>query len=117
VAPAGRPEVEKETACEKPELRVALTVLVTDCPWVTDTLPPLVIEKLNAGVGAFTVIVKLVVLVTPPPVAVTVTVKLPTGVEPLVLIVSVEEQVGLQEAEEKEAVVPVGRPEVEKVTA
>jgi len=117
VAPVGRPEVEKETACEEPELRVAVTVLVPDCPWVIDTLPPLVIEKSNAGAGAFTVIVKLVVLVTPPPVAVTVTVKLPTVVDPLVLIVRVEEQVGLQEAEEKEAVVPAGKPEAEKTTA
>ena len=39
------------------------------------------------------------------------------GVEPLVLIVSVEEQVRVQLAEEKEAVAPLGRPEVEKATA
>ena len=32
-------------------------------------------------------------------------------------MVSVEEQVGLQLVEEKEAVAPVGRPEAEKVTA
>jgi hypothetical protein len=49
VAPEGRPEVEKETDWEDPELRVAVTVLVRDCPWVADLLPPLVSEKSNAG--------------------------------------------------------------------
>ena len=44
-------------------------------------------------------------------------VELPAGVELLVLMVSVEEQAGLQLVEEKEAVAPVGRPEAEKVTA
>jgi hypothetical protein len=32
VAPEGRPEVEKETDWDDPELRVAVTVLVRDCP-------------------------------------------------------------------------------------
>ena len=64
-----------------------------------------------------TVKVKLVVLVTPPPVPVTVIVEVPAGVEPLVLTVSVEEQLRVQLAEEKEAVAPLGRPEVEKETA
>jgi len=68
-------------------------------------------------VAELTVKLKLVVLVTPPPVPVTVIVAVPAGVEPLVLIVSVEEQVGLQLADEKEAVAPPGRPEVEKATA
>jgi hypothetical protein len=60
---------------------------------------------------------KVVVLVTPPPAPVTVIRKVPAGVELVVLMVRVEEQVGPQEAEEKEAVAPVGRPEAEKVTA
>ena len=68
-------------------------------------------------VGELTVKLNVVVLVTPPPVAVTVMLELPAGVKPLVLIVSVEEQVGLQLAEEKEAVAPLDRPEVEKETA
>jgi hypothetical protein len=51
------------------------------------------------------------------PDAVIVTVKLPSGIESLVSIVRVEEQVGLQEAEEKEAVAPMGKPEPEKRTA
>ena len=70
-----------------------------------------------ATVGRLTVKLKLVVFVTPPPLAVTVTVELPAEVELLVLTVRMEEQVGLQEADEKEAVAPVGRPEAVKMTA
>jgi hypothetical protein len=60
---------------------------------------------------------KVVVLVIPPPVAVTVTVEVPARVEALVLIVRVEEQAGLQVAAEKEAVAPLGKPAAEKLTA
>jgi len=92
---------------------------------VTETepvkLPPLglIVGVATVGVivGELTVRLNVVALVTPPPVAVTAMVELPAGVEPLVLIVRVEEQVGLQLAEEKEAVAPLGRPEVEKETA
>ena len=66
--------------------------------------------------GRLTVKLNVVVLVTPPPVAVTVMVEFP-GVKVLVLMVSVEEQAGLQLVEEKEAVAPVGKPEAEKATA
>ena len=59
--------------------------------------------------------VKLVVLVAPPPAAVTVIVLAPTGVEAEVFMVRVEEQLGEQETGEKEALAPVGRPEAEKV--
>jgi hypothetical protein len=68
-------------------------------------------------VGRLTVKLNVVVLVTPPPAPVTVMVELPAGVEALVLMVRVEEQVGLQVAEENEVVAPVGRPEAERVTA
>jgi hypothetical protein len=44
-------------------------------------------------------------------------VELPAGVEGLVLMVRVEAQAGLHEAEEKEAVAPEGRPEIENETA
>jgi hypothetical protein len=37
-------------------------------------------------------------------------------VEPLLVIVNVDEQLGLQGALEKEPVAPEGRPEIEKVT-
>jgi hypothetical protein len=91
---------------------------------VTETelvkLPPLgVIVGLATvvTVGRLTVKLNVVVLVTPPPDAVTVTLELPAAVELLVLIVRIEEQPGLQLAEEKEAVAPEGSPEVLKETA
>jgi hypothetical protein len=69
-----------------------------------------------AAVGKFTVKLNVVVLETPPPDAATVMVELPAGVEPLVLRVSVEEQLGLQLLGEKEAVAPEGNPDAENVT-
>jgi hypothetical protein len=68
-----------------------------------------------ATVGKLTVKLKLVVLVTPLPVAETVIVEVPAGVELLVLMVKVDEQLGLQLLEEKEAVAPDGRPAAEKL--
>jgi hypothetical protein len=69
-------------------------------------------------VEEFTVNVKLVVFVTPPPAAVTVIVLVPVGVDAAVAMFKVREQVGLQEVDVVyEAVAPVGRPAVEKVTA
>jgi hypothetical protein len=70
-----------------------------------------------ATVGAgFTVRLKTVVLVIPPPVAVTVMVEVVAGVARVVLIVSVEVQAGMQLAEEREAVAPDGKPATEKAT-
>ena len=66
---------------------------------------------------ALTVRVKAVVFVTPLPVDVIVIGKLPVDVDPLVLMVSVEEQVGLQEAAEKDPVAPEGSPETVNETA
>lgn len=85
-------------------------------------------EPLNTALSAifvvillvekFTVNVKLVVLVTPPPVAVTVIVLVPVGVDAAVEMFKVREQVGLQEVDVVyDAVAPVGRPVVEKDTA
>ena len=68
-------------------------------------------------VGTLTVKLNVVVLVTPPPDAVTVILELPAAVELLALIVSVEEQVGLQLVEENEAVAPEGSPEALKEIA
>jgi hypothetical protein len=67
-------------------------------------------------VGRLTVKLNVVVLVTPPPDADTVMVELPAVVELFVLIVSVEEQLGLQLVEEKEAAAPEGSPETLKET-
>ena len=83
-------------------------------------LPPLGVIVGVATVvigGRLTVKLKIVVLVTPPPDAMTVTLELPTAVELLALMVRVEEQLGLQLAEENDAVAPVGKPEAEKLTA
>ena len=66
---------------------------------------------------ALTVRVKAVVFVTPLPVDVIVIGKLPVDVDPVVLMVSVEEQVGLQEAAEKDPVAPAGRPAAVNETA
>ena len=82
-------------------------------------LPPLgvIVGVATVGtVGRLTVKLNVVVLVPPPPDAVTVTLELPAAVELLVLIVNVEEQLGLQLGEENEAVAPVGKPEAENVT-
>jgi len=65
---------------------------------------------------AVTLSVNAVVLVTPPPVDVTVIGKLPAGVDPLVFTVNTVEQVGPQEAVEKDPVAPEGSPETEKAT-
>ena len=88
---------------------------------VTETdpvkLPPLGLIVGVATVGKLTVRLNELVRVTPPPVADTMMVGVPAGVEPLVLIVNVEEQVALQLAGEKAAVAPTGSAEAEKVTA
>ena len=70
-----------------------------------------------ATVGTLTVRLKVVVRVTPAPLADTVMVDIPAGVVPaVVLIVTVEKQVGLQFAAENEAVAPTGNPDAENVT-
>jgi hypothetical protein len=50
VAPAGMPAVENVTVWVDPELRLAVMVLVTDCPAATDLLPPLMRAKLKVDV-------------------------------------------------------------------
>ena len=81
---------------------------------VTETepekLPPLGLIVGVAAVGKLTVRLNEVVRVSSPLVAATAMADVPAGVELLVLIVKVEEQVGLQLAEEKEAVAPEGKP-------
>ena len=73
-------------------------------------LPPLGLIVGVATVCRFTVKLNEVVRVTPPPVADTVMADAPPGVALVVLIVNVEEQVGLQLAAENEAVAPEGKP-------
>src|SRR6266508_3366851 len=99
---------------EAPDVAVAM---VTETELVK--LPPLGVIVGVAPVNetaAATLRVKAEVLVAPPPVEVTVTEKLPAGVDRLVAIVRTVEQEGLQDVEEKEAVAPEGSPEAEKET-
>ena len=71
-----------------------------------------------ATVGKFTIRLNDVVRVTPPPLADTVMSEVPAGVVPaVVLMVNVEEQVGVQLGNENEALAPAGKPEAENVTA
>src|SRR5438045_2735808 len=90
-------------------------VFVTDEPCVTDRSPPFDSEKSKVE-GALTVRVKRVVRVTPPPLPVTVMGKGPVGVVAAVVRVRVVEHVGVQDGLEKEALVPGGSPDAEKVT-
>ena len=68
------------------------------------------VATVETATGADTVNVKAVLLLIPPPIALTVTGKFPVGVDPVVLILSIVEQAGVQEVEENEPVAPVGRP-------
>jgi len=117
VTPEGSPDAEKDTDCAVPETSAALMELVTEAPWVTVLLPPLLREKSKEADAGFTVKLKVVVLVTPPPVPVTVTVEVPVGVDDVVEIVSPLEHVGVHAVGENAAVAPEGNPEAEKDTA
>ena len=65
----------------------------------------------------FTVSANSVVCDLPPPVAVTLTVDIPAGVDAVVLMIRLVMHVGLQLVKVKEAPAPEGRPAAEKVTA
>ena len=54
VVPAGNPEREKVTGDAVPEVKVAVMVLVTDEPWVTETLPEL--ERVKSNIGGVNVL-------------------------------------------------------------
>jgi len=85
---------------------------------VPEKFPPLgVIVGVVTVNASVTLRVNAVDLVTPPPVEVTVIGKSPTRVKAVVLMFTTVEHVGLQEAEENEAVVPVGSPETLNETA
>ena len=76
-------------------------------------LPPLGLIVGVATVGKLTVRLNEVVRVSPPLIADTVMADVPAGVALPVLIVNVEEQVGLQLGAENEAVDPDGKPAAE----
>ena len=98
---------------DAPEVAVAM-VTATEL----EKLPPLGVivgvATVETVVGAVILSVKPVLLVMPPPVALTVTEKVPVGVAPVVPILSTVKQVGVQEVEENEPVAPEGRPETLK---
>ena len=75
------------------------------------------VATVETVIGAETVKLNAVLLVMLPAVAFTVTEKLPVGIDPVVLMLSIVEQVGVQELEENEAVAPEGRPETLNETA
>jgi hypothetical protein len=89
--------------------------MVTDAE--SEKLPPFgVIVGVATVNPSVTVSVKAVVFVTPPPLALTEIGKSPAGVDPVLVIFNIVEQVGLQEAEEKDPVAPEGNPDTEKET-
>ena len=80
-------------------------------------IPPLLIKlKSKTGGGAFTVKVKDVVRVNPPPEPVTLIVYKPVGVEEEVVMVSWLVNVGFPEAGLKEGDTPEGNPDAERPT-
>ena len=95
---------------DAPEVAVAM---ITETELVK--LPPLGVivgvATVETATGADTVKVKAVLLVMPPPVAFTVTEKVPVGVDPVVARSRMVEQDRVQDAGEKDAVAPEGRPE------
>jgi hypothetical protein len=118
VTPEGKPEAENEIAELNPPLTVVESFVLPVLPWTIDTLAG---EALTAKSGVAveaTVSATVVVCVTPPPLAVTVTFAVPTVAVPLAVRVSVAlplpgaaMEVGL-----KLAVTPVGNPEAESDT-
>ena len=81
-------------------------------------VPPLglIVGVATGCTDELTVRVKVVVFVNPPLLALTVTVEVPAGVAPLVVILRFVEHVGVQETAEKEPVAPEGKPETLKET-
>lgn len=75
------------------------------------------VATVDMTAGAVTVSGKPVVLVIEPLVALMVTEKIPAGVDPVMVILSIVEQVRVQEEGEKDPVAPEGNPETPNVTA
>src|SRR5258706_4591576 len=79
-------------------------------------VPPLglIVGVATGCTGAITVRVKVVACVNPPLLALTVTVEIPAGVAPLVVILRFVEHVGVQETADNDPVAPKGKPETLK---
>jgi len=118
-APVGRPETVNPVDWVVPEERVAVTVLVTELPWVTDLFPPLERVKLKV-IGAVTFTVTDWLAVPPVPMQVSVkvelVVRLPVDWEPEIDLVPDHAPEAVQEValvEDQERVEP--DPEVTEV--
>ena len=117
LTPNGNPEAVNVTAWAVPAVLVAVIVVLAVPGAVSVRSPPLEREKLNPVGGAFTVKVKFVVRLIPPPLPVTVIVYGPVGVLVVVGIVRVVVQFGLQLVGLKVGVTPAGNPETLNDTA
>ena len=117
LTPMGSPVTLNVTAWAVPAVLVAVIIVLAVCPCVNVTSPPFEREKLNPVGGAFTVKVKFVVRLIPPPLPVTVIVYGPVGVLVVVGIVRVVVQFGLQLVGLKVGVTPAGNPETLNDTA
>ena len=112
VTPLGRPDADKLTLLLKPPWGVTVIVLVPLVPWTKLRL--LGEEERVKSPTGLTVRVIVAVLVKVPDVPVMVTLEVPiVAVVPTLRVTVVEAGSGL---ELKEAVMPLGRPDAEKVT-
>ncbi|HEU4416760.1 MAG TPA: hypothetical protein VFT65_18365, partial [Candidatus Angelobacter sp.] len=90
VTPVGRPVAESEIAELNPPLTVVETVELPELPWVTERLPGETL-KVKFGDAAALIVTEMgVVCVVPPPVALTVALKVPVVAVLLAVKVSVE---------------------------
>ena len=110
-----------QSFAELPAGAVQFTVILAPAlteTWDTESLYALVGKEVGGtAAGETTERVKEVCFVVPPPVADTVIVYVPVGVDEDALTVSVVEQFTVHEPGAYEYVAPVGRPEVVKVMA
>ncbi len=117
VTPVGRPEAEKVTGVIAPRTRVAVIEEIgLVLPWATVRLPGEGEERLKSKPGAETVSDSVVEWLAPPPLALIVTVLVPSVALAVAEKVTVTVQVGLHGLLVNVAVTPVGSAEVEKVT-
>src|SRR6478609_3216188 len=119
VTPAGKPEADNDTAELKPPLTVVETVELPEVPWVTDKLAGVALTAKSGVAAELIVRPMMVVCVTVPPVAVTVTFTVPVAAVLLAVNVSVELPLpgAAMDAGLKLAVTPAGKPEAASDTA
>ena len=119
VTPEGSPEADNETLELNPPSAEVETVTLAELPWVTVMLEGARLNVKSGGCAVVTVTAIVVVWVTPPPVAVTVTLNVPAAATLLAEIVTVELPLpgAAMEPGLKLAVTPDGKPEADRDTA